>query len=288
MGSSTRASQITGFDHLIVGSRKLGDLCEAWLRLGFTLTPRATDRHGARALYRVMFARHAIELRGFADASDARQILGGLPGGGERFEALALRTADVDAAAGTLRAAGHSLGSPSTHEPTIELPNAEARAAFRLLPLPARATPSLNAFLCQPLREDRVWRGAWSDHLNGARAITAVTMVLDDPSVVAIPYGELFGYDRVRVQDGLVSVSCTDVALRFMAQAALGRLHPVLARTPPPALPWLAAVEVEVESLGRCRDYLEAVGLPHEHLREGCLGTPPAGPNGFAVDFVEG
>src|SRR3546814_12293630 len=81
--------------------------------------------------------------------------------------------------------------------------------------MPPEATPGTSAFICQHLTPELVWRPQWCQHANGATGLIAMTSVVKDPSALAIPYAELFGFDRVRAGDGVVEVDCGDTWLRF-------------------------------------------------------------------------
>src|SRR3546814_20776349 len=88
----------------------------------------------------------------------------------------------------------------------LEDPEGEVWPRFKLLHMPPEATPGTSAFICQHLTPELVWRPEWCVHPNGASGLIAMTSVVKDPSALAIPYAELFGFDRVRAGDGVVEV----------------------------------------------------------------------------------
>lgn len=60
---------IGGFDHIIIGVADLDAACEAYRRLGFTLSPQGRHIGWGTANYCIMFESYYLELLGILDAS---------------------------------------------------------------------------------------------------------------------------------------------------------------------------------------------------------------------------
>ncbi len=281
-----RTPCITGIDHLLVGAANLEDARGAWLRLGFTITPRGRRVGWGTANYCVVFPREYIELLGIVDPEKSADNLDRFLAEREGLMRVAFAAENGQATVEALRAAGIRAEGPRKQSRILELPQGEMRPAFELIDLPESAMPGLSAFVCHHLTPELIWREQWCRHPNGARSIRAVTAVVEDPSAVAIPYGEMFGYDRVVVDDGFVTVNCDNASIRFAMPGTLRRLHPVLTVLPSYRLPWLAAVEVGVEDPEATARYLEAVRLPFLRLGEHRLSVAPIEAGGVIVDFA--
>lgn len=288
MMARARTSTLTGIDHLVIGAPQLEDARGAWARIGFTITPQGRHEAFGTANYCILFPDDYVELLGIADPELVPEDLARRIAAPAGFNALAFGTPDAEKARAALGQAGIAVEGPRGQTQIIETPRMKTRLAFRLLRLPPEATPGFSAFVCQHLTRKLLWRPSWCDHPNGARGIAALTLAVADPSAVAIPYGVLFGFDCVKVADGFVAVSCGGTSLRFALPEALPRLHPLLGETRPPALPWLAGVEIRVGDPADTARFLEEVNLPHWRLGESRIGMAPLEPGGIALDFVAG
>ena len=237
---------ISGIDHVLVGVRDLESAREAWRRLGFTLSPRGRHIGWGTANYCIMFPEDYIELLGILDPSQFTNNLDRFLETREGLMGLAFATDDAAAAAERLRQAGIDADGPKDLARLLDLPEGEAKPAFRLVFPPAEATPGLSAFICNHLTPELVRRPSWLAHANGALAISSMTVVVEDPSELALAYGKLFGYDRVTVADGVVAVDSGGAAIRFAAAKHLLRLQPGAEALPDYDCPWPIALRLRV------------------------------------------
>ncbi|MGF1608505.1 MAG: VOC family protein [Kiloniellales bacterium] len=280
-------SPIRGVDHVLVGVADLEAARQAWLRLGFLPSPRGRHIGWGTANYCIMFPGDYIELLGIVDR---KQFTNNLDRFLERREGLlgvAFASDDPAQSAATLRARGIATKAPKDLSRLIELPGGDARPAFKLLELPPETTPAVSAFIVHHLTPELVWREAWCRHPNGARGLLAVTAVVEDPSAVAIPYAELFGFDAVLVRDGSVEVDSGGARLVFAAPDALPLVQPGLAAYPVHPVPWLAGLRLAVESLAATAYYFEQMSVPCRAHNDALLVAPPLA-NGVILEFVEG
>lgn len=276
---------ITGIDHLLVGVSDLEQARESWLRLGFTLSPRGRHVGWGTANYCVMFQNDYLELLGIIDPNQFTDELGQFLKSRQGLLSVAFASDDAEASADHLSAVGVNVDGPQELSRVLELPEGEAQPAFRLLHLPASATPGLRAFICHHLTPELVRRRAWCRHLNGAMAIQSVTAVVEDPSALAIPYGELFGFDRVRVSDGIVEVDSGHGTICFTTRAAARRAYPALRRSPDYPTPWLAAAKLTVADPTTTAVYLKRVHMAFEQDADGTIRVAPADATGVVVEF---
>ncbi|NIA71655.1 VOC family protein [Pelagibius litoralis] len=281
------ARPIRGIDHVLVGVRGLEAAYDTYQRLGFTLSPRGRHIGWGTANYCVMFPNDYIELLGIIDSSQFTNNLNRFLESREGLLGLAFASDDVGLAARALHRAGIQPGDMRDLKRILEDPEGEVWPRFKLLHLPPEATPGTSAFVCQHLTPELVWQKAWTEHANGATGLIAMTSVVKDPSALAIPYAELFGFDRVRAGDGVVEVDCDGTWLRFTTSEMLGQLHPGLAGAPRPPTPWLAALRIAVEDLARTATLLEHAGLPVHWDGKQVLRLPPAAACGVLLEFAE-
>ncbi|WP_420345122.1 VOC family protein [Pelagibius sp.] len=281
------ARPIRGIDHVLVGVRGLEAAHDAYQRLGFTLSPRGRHIGWGTANYCVMFRDDYIELLGIIDPSQFTNNLNRFLESREGLLGLAFASDDVSLAARALSRAGIQPGDMRDLKRILEDPDGEVWPRFKLLHLPPEATPGTSAFVCQHLTPELVWQNGWTEHANGATGLIAMTSVVKDPSALAIPYAELFGFDRVRAGDGVVEVDCLGTWLRFTTPDMLALLHPGLAGAPRLPTPWLAALRIAVDDLARTATVLERAGLPVHWDGKQVLRLPPHVACGVLLEFAE-
>lgn len=282
-----QASAITGIDHVLVGVGDLEAARRAWRGLGFTLTPRGRHVGWGTANYCIVFEADYIELLGILDPALFTNGLDRFLETREGLLGLALASHDAAAVAAALADGGIAVGEVKDLARILELPGGEARPAFKLLHLPASMTPGVASFVCQHLTPELIWRAPWRVHPNGARGVVSVTCVIEDPSAVAIPYGELFGFDRVRVGDGYVEADSGRGVLRFTAHDGLHRLHPGVDRPPRQDAPWLAALRLAVADPDQTAGYLMRAGVDFRRDADGTLRIAPALTHGVILEFAQ-
>lgn len=281
------ARPIRGIDHVLVGVRGLESAHDTYRRLGFTLSPRGRHIGWGTANYCVMFPKDYIELLGIIDPAQFTNNLNRFLETREGLLGLAFASDDVSMAARALHRAGIVPGDMRDLKRVLEDPEGEVWPRFKLLHLPPEATPGTSAFVCQHLTPELVWQPGWTEHANGAQGLIAMTSVVKDPSALAIPYAELFGFDRVRAGDGVVEVDCGGTWLRFTTAEMLGRLHPGLIGAPRLPTPWLAALRIEVADLARAATLLERAALPVHWDGKQVLRLPSAAACGVLLEFSE-
>jgi catechol 2,3-dioxygenase-like lactoylglutathione lyase family enzyme len=281
------ARPIRGIDHVLVGVRDLEAAHETYTRLGFTVSPRGRHIGWGTANYCIMFPRDYIELLGIVDSQQFTNNLNRFLETREGLLGLAFASDDVTEAERALRRAGITPGEMRDLKRILEDPDGDVWPRFKLLHMPPEATPGTSAFICEHKTPELVWRPEWCEHPNGAVGLIAMTSVVRDPSALAIPYAELFGFDRVRAGDGVVEVDCGGVWLRFTTREMLGRLHPGLNGAPRQPTPWMAALRIEVEDLARCATCLEHKHMPVHWDAPGLLRVPAQAACGVLLEFSE-
>ena len=285
--TSATSGAITGIDHVLVGVNDLEAAREAWRALGFTISPRGRHLGWGTANYCIMFPGDYVELLGIIDATKFTNNLDRFLEDREGLLGLALRSRNVETVARALIAGGVALQGVKALARTLELPEGEVRPGFKLVHLPTAVTPGVTSFVCQHLTPELVWQDPWLKHPNGARAIASVTAVVVDPSTVALPYGRLFGFDRVQVGEDWVQVDSGRGTLIFTTQDGLGRLHPWLEEVPRHPAPWLAALRLVANDLASTAAFFDRAAIAVQHGADGALCVAPTKTCGVILEFAE-
>lgn len=169
---------LTGVDHAVIAVRDLDAARDTFTRLGFTVTPRGHHNLGSQN-HCVMFGRDYLELLALPVVHPANRHYAAFLTAGEGLAAAALATRSAD------RTYTEWVWAGLSPSPVVELARpVKARdgthdARFRITQLPG-ATPGLHLFACQHLTPERVWRGEWQTHANGASGIAAIGVVCAD------------------------------------------------------------------------------------------------------------
>ena len=276
-------SAIAGIDHTLIATADLEAARATWARLGFTCTPRGRHIGWGTANHCIMFPDDYVELLGIVDPS---QFVNGLDTTlatrGEGLLGLAF-AGDVDAAFTEL---GPGLVQPPKDLARIlELPEGDVTPRFRLLhPTGPGTFPALPAFTTQHLTPELLRRPAWLDHANGARGLEGVTVVVEDPALLAEGYAARFGPSAVFQGRGRLDVRVGPHTLRFLAPERFAKRYPAIA--PPAALPVPVVMTVLVADLGATAEALRSRGVPTLDVQGARLVVPPAEATGVVLEFA--
>ena len=276
------AHGLTGLDHVLVGVKDLAAARAAWARLGFSATP--LGRHVGRptANHCLMFANDYVELIGLVPGADQPSRLTRLLAErGEGVIGAAFAATSPEAAyEGFLRAGL----SPA---PIAELrrPDPEGRELrFRLVELPAEATPDLRLFVCWHDTPELLRRPEWLEHPNGAVGLRSLTVVADAPESRQRGLERLLGAGATVATDDMVTAFIGRHRLLFVTEEDLAFLHPELELASGP-VPRGAALTVEVRSLDRAAELLERNAVAFAEA-DGALLIPPEEATGVLLSLV--
>ncbi len=273
------ARGIVGIDHTLVGVADLERARETFVRLGFTATPRGRHIGWGTANYCLMFERGYVELLGIVDPSKYTAGLdAALAEQGEGLIGLALAADDAGAARDGLAAAGLDPGEVESLARDLELPEGTVRPRFALVHLPPGATPGGRMFVCHHLTPELIRRPEWLRHENGARALVAVTVVVDSPAAVVAPCRALFGTANVSADESGLTVRVGREAIRYVApkgEADVGR-----------ASPRMAAMRFAVADAEATARFFAGRGVPFTRAADGSLRVAAAEACGAGLEFA--
>ncbi len=280
---------ITGVDHTLVAVRDLEAACAAYARLGFTVTPRGSHTSWDTANYCIMFGTGYIELIGPSGPGPAGyQPLDDFLARREGLMGLAFASPDAHATYAALAEAGLEPSPPEDLARNLELPGGTVEPRFKLVRLPASATPALSAFICHHLDPDMVRRPEWLNHANGARALTGITTVVPSPPALAAAYIRLLGAGAATLTDDILTVRAGPTTLIFATPEDVGRLYPDLEDAPAGDAPLTVAMTIAVEDIGRVAGILDDNSVPYSREGHRAITVAPEDACGALLEFVRG
>ena len=149
----------------------------------------------------------------------------------------------------------------------------EAWARFTIARIAAGVMPEGRMQFLTHHTEPLVWREGSLDHANGALALAAVWVATRDPAETADRFRRFTGRP-INQEDEVSTIALERGVVRIATPEFLAR---TLGVEPGPPLPYLAASEVQVVSLPRLRDHLDAAGLACAIVRDGiAVPLPPS------------
>ena len=264
-----RRAPIASIDHAIVGVRDLKQAAIAWRRLGFKLTPRGRHIGWGTANYCVMFIANYVELLGIVDPKEFTNHFDRFLAKRQGLMSVAYGTADAEACAKALRASGVAADGPKELSRLLEAGDDGVIPRFRLVMLPAEATPALSGFVCEHLTPELLRWPGWLDHANGAVALKGLTTIVDEPRALVAPYERLFAGRAITRESGALHVAIGRARLSFVTARAFASLHG--APAPEARAPYPAAMTVGVARLADTAQFFDDYGVPFVRARDGAL-----------------
>jgi catechol 2,3-dioxygenase-like lactoylglutathione lyase family enzyme len=273
---------ISGIDHVVIAVRDLERARATYARLGFRLTPRGHHTLGSQN-HCIMFGADYIELLAAPKPHPALEPFRAFLASGDGLAALAFASPNADAAFAELSAAGIAAQAPLEFSRPVALAQGSREARFRIVQLPAAATPGCRAFLCQHYTRDLVWRPEYQAHPVGVLGLAAVAIVAADASAAAQRFGTLLDEAPRRIDEGLL-VPAGAAALALTPRWKLGRRLDGVA-LPTRARPMVAALFLRVADRERAARVLRRGGFAPVRLADGAYGVNAAQAHGVTLIF---
>lgn len=273
---------VRGIDHAVFAVRDLDVARETFQRMGFTLTPRGRHTLGSQN-HCVVFGDDYLELLWLPPDLKTRPFIADFLERGEGLAALALKTANADAAHAELRAAGLEPTAPMDFSRPVHFPGGTRDARFRTLDIGAGHVPCGRLFLCQHQTPELVWRPELQRHDNGATAIAAVVVIAIDVAATANAYGKIFRTRAREIAEGLL-VETGGTPIAVVTQGSLSRRLPGVRISARPA-PMMAAVFIRVGDRNRAEQRLSRGGFRPLCMPDGSFAIGAAEAHGAALVF---
>jgi hypothetical protein len=176
----------------------------------------------------------------------------------EGLHVLHFESDDLEAVRARLIADGVAGGEIHPFQRTVETATGPQLMQARAFTFPPQDTPEGLVQVAQHLTPELVFQPRYQNHSNGAVHLSEVTVCAADPAEAAARYAEITGHS-VEEAPGHLVVDLGGGRLRFVSPEAVGEL---IAGAVAPAVPSLVGFTVEVMSLARVREVLEAAEVP--------------------------
>ena len=270
-------------DHVVINARdRLDEAQAAYLRLGFTLTPRGYHSMGS-ANHLAMFGTDYLELLGIPSAEAVRQdMMAESPG----LNGLVFGAEDSTAIYEALAAVGVPVTPPNEFSRPVDLPGGARDAVFRTVHInPAKGRPG-RLYFCHHFTRDVVWRDEWRQHANGAVGVQRALIATDDPSLLGDLFVRMFGPTAVRKVPGGMSLVVGLSRFDVLEHATIAALLGDAAADPAGRVHYMAALTLRTRALDQAAAALSA-GSVAARREGGRILVPAAAAMGCPIEFVE-
>ncbi len=275
---------ILGLDHAVIAVRDLDAARAVYNKLGFTHVPMGNHQNRATANYCIMFPDTYLELLGMNQPElqdfGFKEFLSIY---GEGFQRLANGTPEADDIVAELRSRGLDIGEPLLLERPQKEP--EGMVTFNNVMIPKDQTAGIWTFFCCHRTPALMRTPAWMKHANGAKALSAVTSIVEDIAASREALGKVYGKERIAEAPHGFTVNLPKGKVFVTTAKGFPTLH-IGAEAPKGPLPRWYAMRIAVADLGATEQYLEAKHVPFEHLFDGSLRIAPADASGVLMEFV--
>lgn len=287
-------------DHVGLCARDPAPLWAAWEGLGFALSPVA-QQSGKRTPdgpvepfgsgNRCAFLRHGyIELLGILDPTLFANAVDRFVERYAGMHILAFGMEDIEGNLARLRRGGLDIPGVAWLERPVEAGGPVAR--FARLPFPD--APEGRIQLIRHMTPELVWNPRWMGHRNGAEALEAAILAVEDPAATTARLSRLTGLParpdpvagfRIALPGGAGAAGpqspAMETVIRILPAASLGAVLPGVV---PRALPFMAGMVIRTGDGTAAARRL----LAHLPLREvpGGVMVPPEQAGGAAVVFA--
>lgn len=277
-------NHLLGLDHVVIAVADLDAAQASYARMGFTTTARGHHTVGS-SNHCIMLGADYVELLASpaGHPHPSRQYYTDFLAVGEGLAGLALATDSARELYSEMLWAGFSPAEPLDFSRPVALEDGVREARFRITQLDPRTTPGAKVFACEHFTPELVWRPAWQRHANGARALAAVAMLVEDVESAARVYGRLFDSRPVPIAEGLL-VHTGNAPLAFMDGAALAQRLPgvELGAHPPP---FAAALFIHVGDREATERVLRAARMRPQRMPDGAVAVGADRAHGVALVF---
>ncbi|HVL56575.1 MAG TPA: VOC family protein [Burkholderiaceae bacterium] len=275
-------ASIRGIDHLVIAVRDLDRAQSTYQRMGFTLTPRGYHTLGSQN-HCLMFGTDYLELLAVPRPHPANQFFIDFLQRREGLAAIAFASDDSQAAQSDFTAAGVAAEAPLEFSRPVERPDGVRDARFRIVALPAAATPGCRAFVCEHLTPELVWVPDSQRHALGVTGIAGIALQAADPQPVVDAWARTLAVAPEPIAEGQLLRTGT-------APIAVATPHALAQRLPRVALPevaeaQVAAIYLRVFDRSACETALRNGGFSVVRLADGACAVGADQAHGVALVF---
>ena len=279
-------------DHVGLVARDVEAASAAFERLGFNLT--ALSRHWGPVPARAgehrwgtgnrcaMLARGYLEIMGVVDPGLYTNRLESVLQCREGCYVLAFRTGALEECRTRLVAGGFSPDPEGALARPLDDESA-ARVAFRLVRLPARDTPVGRVVFISHETPELMWRDEHLLHPNGAIALTALYLCVDEVAETAARYARLLGLPCPAIGGGTATLEFGIQRIEIMTPDAAASRFPGVDRSLAPYALGFAVAVADLVATGAFLDRNGVIG----RKRVGKIIVSPSEAGGAVCEFVQ-
>lgn len=279
----TRA--VKGLDHVVVMVDGIDAAEAAYRRLGFQVQPRGFHRKLGTANHLMIFDKDYFEILGIVEDTEFNAERRAWLKNGGGLANVALATDGADLAFDAFRKAGLQPDAPLFFDRAVEVGGKMEHAKFRTVRIPKTNMPVVGFFVCEHQTPQFVYRPEWAKHPNGARGISGVTVIAEDPAKWTAELEKYFGPGSARREgDGLVANTGTQ-PVRYLTRKDYAARYPGVEPVRPGDHP--ALLSVRVDSLAACEALLVRNGVRIVKPDPGRLIVPPSEAAHLTLEFAE-
>jgi catechol 2,3-dioxygenase-like lactoylglutathione lyase family enzyme len=279
-------------DHLVIAVRDLDRAAEFYRRLGFQVGARNRHPWGTENRL-VQFPTAFLELITVGEGAEiAPQAAGSFSFGAflkdylayrEGLAMLVLDSEDAEADAALFAQKGIGSFEPFHFERTGRRPDgSETKVAFTLAFAADGGAPRAGFFVCQQHYPENFWNPAFQQHDNKATGIASVALSAPDPERHAGFLAAFAGVEPGNPAGHDLSFRLAGSHLDVMTPDDAGEVYgSVEAELDQPSF---VAFAVQVEDIGRQAKWLDAAGIPYQHIGSRLI-VPASAAFGVAIAF---
>lgn len=275
-----------GVDHAVVLVRDLDRARDAWVSLGFTLSPRGIhSAHRGTGNHTIMLGPDYLELQGVLTPTEHNAPSHALLERREGIERTVLRAWDAEAAAADLRRQGVAVIGPQDFSRPVDLPgDSKGEARFRTIQWPLdRAPAGMRIAAVEHSTPELVWLPALQRHANTARRLLRIEVLTHEPAKAAAELTELIDVPNSEEPNGsyLVQTAPERAAIEYLDKATARHRYPA---------EWLEvfkeegglAVSIEVSDLDAAARETDGLVLDSGNR----VSVPPDRSSGVILNFA--
>jgi hypothetical protein len=280
---------ISEIDHLLTSVHDLDAAASLFRRMGFTLSPISRIEGMGISNHLVLMTPPTPGVGNYIELMTAHNPANLPPpmvrtlSGAEGIKSMVLVSADIDRARTAIFEAGFDAGAPfHVKREWMIAPGESVFPEFDVI-LPVDAPLTFNC--CRYYNVDLYLRPEWLKHENGARRLSSVIAVADDPVAVTWPLGALFG-DMENGPDG-ARTSPGRVDLAVYSPDSLRRVFGIDRSSLQPGAACYVGYVIEVESRARLAACLDRGGVRYRTIGDD-LAVDPSDGLGNLIVFTSG
>lgn len=262
-----------GIDHLVIAVDDLTAARDRYARLGFSTTPLGRQPWGT-GNHLLQFPRNFIELVGVINPAELVPMSDGhfsFSAHNDQFlrrregmSMLVLSSDDARADADEWRARELHVYEPFHWSRQATLPDgSESTVAFTLTFVTHPLMPEIAFFSCQQHNPEAFWKPEYQQHENGAMAVSAVTLVDDEPARHKAFFSSLLGSVDVDESSDALSIRCARGVIHLQSPQRFAARYPGARSATVAEGTALRAATLAVSDLNRVARCLEGNGVDY-------------------------